>query len=77
MEPTFDALKEQIISALARYTDDKQIDPKTAMLSGMSLAATFLAKCDGSKTMTAATVVRAVGEVAADLGFGIGRISSK
>jgi len=75
MEPTFDALKEQIVSALSRYTDGQQIDTKTAMLSGMSLAATFLAKCDGSKTMTPPTVVRAVGEVAAELGYEIGRMS--
>lgn len=77
MEPTFESLKEQIKSVLSQYAEGTQINSQTAMLSGMSLVATFLAKCDGSKTMTPATMVRAVGEVAADLGFDLVRLPPK
>lgn len=70
-EPTFDQVKSQIKTAMAKYRDT---DPKTAMLSGMSLAATFLAKLDGSKTMTAATLCRAIEQVGAELGYSIGKL---
>lgn len=71
-EPTFDQLKQQVRTAVDRYEGDEQC--KAAMLSGMSLAANFLAKLDGSATMRPATVLRAVTEVGLDMGFEITRL---
>lgn len=66
-------IKSQIRNALERYNES---DPKAAMLSGMSLAASYLAKLEGSKTITAQTVQVAVTEVATELGFVIGRLEN-
>lgn len=70
-EPTFDELKSQIMAFMVKY---HQQDPKVAALSGMMLTASFLAKLDGSKTMTAAVVLRAIQEVGLERGYIIGRM---
>lgn len=72
-EPDYATLKKQIRTALDNYTD---LDPKAAMLSGISLAATFLAKCEGG-TMRPQSVVSAAAEIATEMGYGVGRLSGK
>lgn len=69
-EPDHETLKKQIRTAVAKYDE---MDPRAAMLSGMSLAANFLAKCDGGK-LRPQDVVNAVSEVAAEAGYAIGRL---
>lgn len=66
-EPTFDEFKEQIRVVLKQYSTDE--NQQAALLSGMSLASAFLARLDGSKIMTAATVNAAVMQVGTELGF--------
>jgi len=69
-EPDYETLKKQIRKAVNNYTDS---DPHAALLSGISLAATFLAKCEGGQ-IRPQDVASAAAEVAAEAGFAIGRI---
>lgn len=64
-------LKSQIRDVLQRYSGD---DPKIAMLSGMGLVSSYLAKHDGSKTVTASAVLQAVYAVGKELGLEVGKL---
>lgn len=76
-EPTFEEVKQQIRKSADAYRKKHGNTSNTvaAMLSGISLTANFLAKLDGSKTVTAATVLRAVSEVAEGMGMGVERLT--
>lgn len=64
-------LKSQIRKAIDSYDQD---DPAAAMLSGMSLVASYLAKLEGSNQITPAIVLRAVCDIAKERGLEVGRL---
>lgn len=57
-------LKKEIVESIRLYKQGGEADIDSAMLSGMSLVASFLAKKDGSPDFRAADVLVAVCEVA-------------
>lgn len=64
-------LASQIKDAMDMYDET---DPKVAMLTGISLAASFLAKHDGSATVTAASLLSATHQIGKDMGLLVGRL---
>lgn len=64
-------VKDQIRKAVQKYDGD---DPKAAMLSGMSLVASYLAKLEGSRTITAALVLSSVCDIANEMNLETGKL---
>ena len=72
-KPVYEKLKKQIQDAVERYPGT---DPKAAMLSGISLAAGYLAKVEGGPIYPQ-LVASAVAEVSQSLGYEMTRLPPK
>lgn len=67
-----DDLKKQVRETIQNYTLSvrsplHETDIKAALLSGMSLISSYLAKHDGSKEITAQIILSAIAEVGEEL----------
>lgn len=69
---TQDEIERQIVDAVARYSDEPEV--QAGVLSGISLAANFLAKSDGSRTVTPQAVLNAAVAVANRCGWSAERL---
>lgn len=77
-EPRLEQLVDQIEQAIGAFSTPVSAEDKNAlMLSGMSLVAHFLARCDGSPRITPQLVLKAVNIVVEKRGLIIAKLDNK